>query len=186
MQRELVERARSGDHDAFSVLARASIGRLYGVATLILRDSDRAQDAVQEALVSAWRDVRAIQSGRCGTCLHLRDLSSGDELPLRFDPTEGGLKLKFSADGTHVVFEGTTDGRASQHLVYAPLDGSGPSVQIGPSYGNANRQGFDFSPDGTKVILTLSSGSTIIDLATGATTPVPHVRTTPYWQRLAR
>ncbi len=61
MQRELVEQARSGDHDAFSVLARASIGRLYAVATLILRDSDRAQDAVQDALVSAWRDVRAIR-----------------------------------------------------------------------------------------------------------------------------
>ena len=61
MQRELVERAILGDHDAFSVLARASIGRLYAIATLILRDGDRAQDAVQEALVSAWRDVRAIR-----------------------------------------------------------------------------------------------------------------------------
>jgi RNA polymerase sigma-70 factor (ECF subfamily) len=61
MQRELVERAISGDHDAFSVLARASIGRLYSIATLILRDGDRAQDAVQDALVSAWKDVRAIR-----------------------------------------------------------------------------------------------------------------------------
>ena len=33
----------------------------YGVATLILRDQDRAQDAVQEALVLAWRDVRALR-----------------------------------------------------------------------------------------------------------------------------
>jgi RNA polymerase sigma-70 factor (ECF subfamily) len=31
------------------------------MATLILRDSDRAQDAVQEALVSAWKDVRALR-----------------------------------------------------------------------------------------------------------------------------
>jgi RNA polymerase sigma-70 factor (ECF subfamily) len=61
MQRSLVERARSGDHDAFSDLARTSIGRLYAIATLILRDGDRAQDAVQEALVSAWRDVRSIR-----------------------------------------------------------------------------------------------------------------------------
>lgn len=61
MQRELVQRAITGDHDAFSTLARASIGRLYAIATLILRDGDRAQDAVQEALVSAWRDVRAIR-----------------------------------------------------------------------------------------------------------------------------
>ena len=61
MQIELVERARSGDHDAFSVLVRASVPRLLGAATLILRDQDRAQDAVQEALVQAWRHVHALR-----------------------------------------------------------------------------------------------------------------------------
>lgn len=61
MQRELVERAQAGDHDAFSSLVRASFPRLYGVAHLILRDSDRAQDAVQEALVLAWRHIRALR-----------------------------------------------------------------------------------------------------------------------------
>jgi RNA polymerase sigma-70 factor, ECF subfamily len=61
MQVGLVERARSGDHDAFSVLVRASVPRLLGAATLILRDQDRAQDAVQEALVQAWRNVRALR-----------------------------------------------------------------------------------------------------------------------------
>ena len=50
-----------GDREAFSVLAGASISRLYAVANLILRDGDRAQDAVQEALVSAWRDMRALR-----------------------------------------------------------------------------------------------------------------------------
>jgi RNA polymerase sigma-70 factor, ECF subfamily len=39
----------------------ASVDRLYRVATLILRDPDRAQDAVQEALTSAWKDVRALR-----------------------------------------------------------------------------------------------------------------------------
>ena len=61
MQVGLVERARSGDHEAFSVLVRASVPRLLGAATLILRDQDRAQDAVQEALVQAWRNVRALR-----------------------------------------------------------------------------------------------------------------------------
>ena len=61
MQRDLAERARQGDHDAFSELAAASIGRLFSVASLILRDWDRAQDAVQEALVQAWRDIRGLR-----------------------------------------------------------------------------------------------------------------------------
>ena len=61
MDRTLVERAQKGDHAAFAALAEAATGRLYGVATLILRDPDRAQDAVQDALVSAWRDVRALR-----------------------------------------------------------------------------------------------------------------------------
>ena len=61
MQRELVERARSGDLGAFSDLARASITQLYAVATLILRDSDRAEDAVQDALVLAWQGIHALR-----------------------------------------------------------------------------------------------------------------------------
>jgi len=61
MQRELVERAQAGDHDAFSVLVRGSFGRVHGVARLVLRDPDRAQDAVQEALVLAWKHVRALR-----------------------------------------------------------------------------------------------------------------------------
>jgi RNA polymerase sigma-70 factor, ECF subfamily len=61
MERGLVERARTGDAEAFSAAANASINRLYAIATLILRDPDRAQDAVQEALVSAWRGIRALR-----------------------------------------------------------------------------------------------------------------------------
>ena len=61
MQRELVERAQSGDHDAFSVLVRASFPRVYRVANLILRDPDRAQDAAQDAFVLAWRHIRALR-----------------------------------------------------------------------------------------------------------------------------
>jgi RNA polymerase sigma-70 factor (ECF subfamily) len=61
MRRELVERAMAGDHDAFSELARVSIGRLYAVARLILRDPHGAEDATQEALVAAWRDLSALR-----------------------------------------------------------------------------------------------------------------------------
>jgi RNA polymerase sigma-70 factor (ECF subfamily) len=61
VQRELVVRARAGDHDAFSTLAASSIRGLLGTARLILRDEDRAQDAVQDALVRAWLDIRGLR-----------------------------------------------------------------------------------------------------------------------------
>jgi RNA polymerase sigma factor (sigma-70 family) len=61
MHIQLVERARSGDHDAFSTLVQAAGPRLLGAARLILRDPDRAEDAVQEALLLAWRNVQALR-----------------------------------------------------------------------------------------------------------------------------
>jgi RNA polymerase sigma-70 factor (ECF subfamily) len=61
MHRLLVEQAMAGDHDAFAELARARIGRLYAIAVLILRDPGRAEDATQEALVAAWRDLSALR-----------------------------------------------------------------------------------------------------------------------------
>jgi DNA-directed RNA polymerase specialized sigma24 family protein len=46
MRRDLVERARSGDHEAFQALTAAAFDRLYAVAWRILRDRDRCDDAV--------------------------------------------------------------------------------------------------------------------------------------------
>jgi len=60
-QRGLVELARRGDHDAFAVLARAAIARLHATARLIVRDSELARDAVQEAFIQAWRDLPGLR-----------------------------------------------------------------------------------------------------------------------------
>ncbi len=46
-----------GDHDAFAALIGAASSRLYALACLILRDSDRAEDATQDAFIRAWREV---------------------------------------------------------------------------------------------------------------------------------
>jgi RNA polymerase sigma-70 factor (ECF subfamily) len=61
MQRDLVERAQGGDHDAFAELAGAAISQLTPVAWLILRDPEQAQDAVQNALVRVWRDLPTLR-----------------------------------------------------------------------------------------------------------------------------
>jgi len=60
-QRASVERAKRGDHDAFAALAGAAFTRLDGAARLILRDGELARDAVQEALIRAWRDLPGLR-----------------------------------------------------------------------------------------------------------------------------
>ena len=54
----LVERARKGDREAFATLARLALPWMDGVARLTLRDPDLARDAVQEALLRAWKGCR--------------------------------------------------------------------------------------------------------------------------------
>jgi RNA polymerase sigma-70 factor (ECF subfamily) len=59
--RDLVDRAKQGDRDAFEQLARAVATRLYATATLVLRDSHLASDAVQETLIEVWRKLPALR-----------------------------------------------------------------------------------------------------------------------------
>ena len=61
MRRDLVEAAARGDHEAFEVLATSAGDRLYAVARLILRSTDLAEDAVQEALVRAWQQLPSLR-----------------------------------------------------------------------------------------------------------------------------
>ena len=55
MDRALVEQARRGDREAFAVLVHQVSDPLYSIAVRILRDPGLAEDALQNALVLAWR-----------------------------------------------------------------------------------------------------------------------------------
>ena len=61
MDRALVEAARNRDREAYADLIRVRGDRLYALAQRILRDVDRAEDALQEALVIAWRDLPGLR-----------------------------------------------------------------------------------------------------------------------------
>ena len=71
MQAEPVVRASQGDREAFASLAASLVDRCYAIAFRILRDSDRAQDATQQALLGAWRDLATLRDpGRFDAWLH--------------------------------------------------------------------------------------------------------------------
>ena len=60
-QTGLVERASQGDHAAFGTLVGARLARLDTAARLIRRDPELARDAVQEATLRAWKNLRGLR-----------------------------------------------------------------------------------------------------------------------------
>lgn len=58
---DLVGRARHGDLDAFTALAGARLAAMTRTASAILGDETEAHDAVQEALISIWRELPTLR-----------------------------------------------------------------------------------------------------------------------------
>src|SRR5512142_1254474 len=71
VRERLVERAREGDEAAFTELLDLDGDLCYAIAYRILRDGDRAQDAVQQAFLLAWRELPRLRDAeRFGPWLH--------------------------------------------------------------------------------------------------------------------
>lgn len=55
--RHLINRAMTGDRDAFNALAGQIGDDMFAIARRVLRDRSRAEDAVQAALLEIWRNI---------------------------------------------------------------------------------------------------------------------------------
>ena len=100
MDSTLVARAQRGDEEAFAGIVDAFGGRLHAVAHRILRDTDLAEDATQQALLDIWRDLP-----------DLRD-------PARFDAWSYRLLVRAC------YAEGRRSRRATPNLRLLPTDES--------------------------------------------------------------
>jgi RNA polymerase sigma-70 factor (ECF subfamily) len=59
--RSTIDRARNGDRDAFELIVRARKDAVYRLSFAILGNEADARDAMQETLVSTWRQLRGLR-----------------------------------------------------------------------------------------------------------------------------
>ncbi len=164
MTRDLVERARNGDHDACTVLAGAAISRLDATAFLMLRDTDRATDAVRNALIRAWRDLSTLRDpDRLDAWLHRLLVNACiDEIrrlrrrPFEIDVDVTDLNLPFSADAVSAVAD-----RDQLERGFRRLDPEERAVIVLHHY---------WSADGTRLVFERTDSSRMYRLAVGSVT----------------
>jgi RNA polymerase sigma-70 factor (ECF subfamily) len=106
VDRDLIGAAQNGDREAYVDLIRVRSDRLFAIAQRILRDIDRAEDALQDALVIAWRDLRG-----------LRD-------PDRFDAWLQRLLINVC------IAQATRERRRTAQLRVLPVDGPAAPDQL--------------------------------------------------------
>src|SRR3954470_6883906 len=112
----LIEASATGNRAAFSALYDAAAPQLFGLALRILKRRDWAEDVLQEALISAWRNAgeyrRDLGSGKVWLTVILRNRAldrlrreatarlepSGDAMPDVEDPSPSALDLSISGE----------------------------------------------------------------------------------------
>jgi RNA polymerase sigma-70 factor (ECF subfamily) len=59
--RELIEQARRGDRAAYEQIVRRKVSTVYRTARAILGNDADAEDATQDALIGAWRQIGSLR-----------------------------------------------------------------------------------------------------------------------------
>ena len=132
MDRDLIEAAQNGDRAAYVDLIVARQDRLFATAQRILRDIDRAEDALQDALVIAWRDLRG-----------LRD-------PDRFDAWLQRLLINVC------IAQAARERRRTANLRVLPVDGpAGPDELLSVAERDLLERGFRRLPPEQRAILAM-------------------------------
>jgi RNA polymerase sigma-70 factor (ECF subfamily) len=104
----LLAQLRAGDEAAFGALVRRESGKLLAVARRILRSEEEAQDAVQDALLSAFQNLDRFEgNARLSTWLHRITVNAAlmrlRSKKRRREDAIDELLPGFAEDGHHLV-----------------------------------------------------------------------------------
>ena len=119
---ELLGRLRAGDEDAYEGLVRAYGGRMLAAARRILPTDEDAQEAVQEAFLSAFKAMDGFQGdARIGTWLHRIAINAAlmklRRLRRREERAIEELLPSYSADGHHAQAPAAWSEAADEELL---------------------------------------------------------------------
>jgi RNA polymerase sigma-70 factor (ECF subfamily) len=126
-----LERLRGGDEAAYEELIRSHGGRMLAAARRILPTDEDAQDAIQEAFLSAFKKIDTFQGqSKLGTWLHRIAINAAlmklRSLRRRKEQDAGDLTLPAFLDGGHFAampkrWSESADASAVRHEVRAAV-----------------------------------------------------------------
>jgi RNA polymerase sigma-70 factor, ECF subfamily len=71
LERELVDRARSGNEDAFGMLMRSHYEQVFRLVNSMLRDEHSARDVCQEIWLTVWKNIASFRGdAKSSTWVH--------------------------------------------------------------------------------------------------------------------
>lgn len=99
----LLVASAAGDRDAFAALYDATSSKLYGIALRILRRTDLAEEAVQDAYVRIWRRASDFDPGRASAIAWMAAITRNRALDM------ARLKREASLDEAPDLGDAATD-----------------------------------------------------------------------------
>jgi len=119
----LVERARTGNGDAFDALVALRLMPTFRLARAILGTTEEAEDATQDAFIAAWRGLPSLRDPGRFDAWFSRIVVNTCRMRMRRRPRAVVVSIESIADGQHVSGEGPSlDGLADTDALNRAID----------------------------------------------------------------
>jgi RNA polymerase sigma-70 factor, ECF subfamily len=152
----MVEGLKASKPEAFEKLVRDFSPRLLATANRVLRDSDEAEDAVQEALISVWKSIGQFQGAASFSTWAHRIVINACLARLRSSHAQREVSIADEGSSFSVAFEGLP----------AAWSEPGPNLEKRVAMRRSIQRALDEIPEDFRVVLLLRD---VEELSSGET-----------------